>query len=114
MHFGCPGTWNHSSNWLSGQAGGLTGALVLDGKIIHDIILEQSVWWMSKVADGSPAAVAVMDQKENTQRREMKVAQQHRCRVACIEQAGYGKILVWPDRFSIAGIEINRQMLLPS
>lgn len=61
------------SNWLSGQAGVLPGALALDGKMIRDIIGTVS---LVDVEDGSPVAVAVMDQKENTQRCEMKVAQQ--------------------------------------
>jgi hypothetical protein len=61
------------SNWLSGQAGALPGALALDGKMIRDIIGTVS---LVDVEDGSPVAVAVMDQKENTQRCEMKVAQQ--------------------------------------
>jgi len=61
------------SNWLSAQVGALPGALALDGKMIRDIIGTVS---LVDVEDGSPVAVAVMDQKENTQRCELKVAQQ--------------------------------------
>ena len=61
------------SGWLSQQQGALPGALALDGKMIRDIIGTVS---LVDVEDGSPVAVAVMDQKENTQRCEMKVAQQ--------------------------------------
>jgi hypothetical protein len=61
------------SDWLSAQAGTLPGALALDGKMIRNIMGTVS---LVDVEDGSPVAVAVMDQKENTQRCEMKVAQQ--------------------------------------
>jgi hypothetical protein len=61
------------SGWLSEQQGALPGALALDGKMIRDIIGMVS---LVDVEDGSPVAVAVMDQKENTQRCELKVAQQ--------------------------------------
>ena len=61
------------SDWLGEQQGALPGALALDGKMIRNIIGTVS---LVDVEDGSPVAVAVMDQKENTQRCEMKVAQQ--------------------------------------
>jgi hypothetical protein len=61
------------SDWLGEQQGALPGALALDGKMIRDIIGTVS---LVDVEDGSPVAIAVMDQKENTQRCEMKVAQQ--------------------------------------
>jgi len=61
------------SGWLSQQQGALPGALALDGKMIRDIIGTVS---LVDVEDGSPVAVAVMDQKESTQRCELKVAQQ--------------------------------------
>ena len=61
------------SGWLGAQAGALPGALALDGKMIRDIIGTVS---LVDVEDGSPVAVAVMDQKENTQRCELKVAQE--------------------------------------
>ncbi len=60
------------SDWLCEQAGSLPGALALDGKMIRDIIGMVS---LVDVEDGSPVAMAVMDQKENTQRCEQKVAQ---------------------------------------
>jgi len=61
------------SIWLSQQQGTLPGALALDGKMIRDILGTVS---LVDVEDGSPVAVAVMDQKESTQRCEMKVAQE--------------------------------------
>ena len=61
------------SDWLGGAAGTLPGALALDGKMIRDLIGMVS---LVEVEDGAPVAVAVMDQKENTERCEMKVAQQ--------------------------------------
>jgi len=61
------------SDWLGGAAGTLPGALALDGKMIRDRIGMVS---LVEVEDGAPVAVAVMDQKENTERCELKVAQQ--------------------------------------
>jgi hypothetical protein len=58
--------------WLCEQQGALPGALALDGKMIRDIIGTVS---LVDVEDGSPVAVAIMEQKENTKRCEMKVAQ---------------------------------------
>lgn len=60
------------SDWLSQVAGSLPGALALDGKMIRDIIGMVS---LVEVEDGSPVSMAVMDQKENTERCEQKVAQ---------------------------------------
>lgn len=60
------------SQWLGEAAGSLPGALALDGKMIRDIIGMVS---LVEVEDGSPVAMAVMDQKENTERCEQKVAQ---------------------------------------
>ena len=60
------------TGWLGGQQGSLPGALALDGKMIRGIIGTVS---LVDVEDGSPVAVAVMDQKEATTRCEMKVAQ---------------------------------------
>lgn len=60
------------SDWLAQQAGTLPGALALDGKMIGDIIGTVS---LVDAEDGSPVAVAVMDQKEGTPRCELKVAQ---------------------------------------
>jgi hypothetical protein len=61
------------SDWLTEQAGMLPGTLALDGKMIRDVVGMVS---LVEVEDGSPVAVAVMDQKENTARCELKVAQQ--------------------------------------
>ena len=61
------------SGWLCEQQGSLPGALALDGKMIRDIIGTVS---LVDVEDGSPFAVAIMDQKENIKRCEMKVAQE--------------------------------------
>jgi hypothetical protein len=61
------------SGWLKQQVGALPGALALDGKMIRDIIGSVS---LVDVEDGSPVAMAVMDQKEGTERCELKVAQQ--------------------------------------
>lgn len=60
------------SGWLTQQQGGLPGALALDGKMIRGIIGTLSV---VDTEDGSPVALAVMDQKEQTERCELKVAQ---------------------------------------
>lgn len=60
------------TGWLAAQQGTLPGTLALDGKMIHDLIGTVS---LVDVEDGSPVAVAVMDQKEATTRCEMKVAQ---------------------------------------
>src|SRR5690606_15615038 len=61
------------SGWLCEQAGTLPGALALDGKMIRDIIGMVS---LVDVEDGSPVAMAVMDQKEGTPRCELKAAQE--------------------------------------
>jgi len=61
------------SEWLCEQAGSLPGTLALDGKMIRDIIGMVS---LVDVEDGSPVAFAVMDQKQNTERCEQKVAQE--------------------------------------
>jgi hypothetical protein len=60
------------SGWLAGQVGSLPGALALDGKMIRDIVGTVS---LVDAEDGSPVAMALMDQKENTERCEQKVAQ---------------------------------------
>jgi hypothetical protein len=61
------------SDWLAAQHGTLPGVWALDGKMIREIIGTVS---LVEVEDGSPVAVAVMDQKEKTERCELKVAQQ--------------------------------------
>ena len=60
------------SEWLSSQQDTLPGALALDGKMIRDIIGTVS---LVDVEDGTPVAVGVMEQKENTTRCELKAAQ---------------------------------------
>jgi hypothetical protein len=70
------------SGWLGQQQGALPGVLALDGKMIRDIIGMVS---LVEVEDGSPVAVAVMDQKENTERCELKVAQQLLARQPSLE-----------------------------
>lgn len=60
------------TQWLATVQGTLPGTLALDGKMIRDLIGTVS---LVDVEDGSPVAVAIMDQKENTTRCEMKVAQ---------------------------------------
>lgn len=60
------------TQWLGGQDGALPGVLALDGKMIRDIIGTVS---LVEVEDGSPVAVAIMDQKEGTPRCELKSAQ---------------------------------------
>ncbi|MBM3858562.1 MAG: ISAs1 family transposase [Verrucomicrobia bacterium] len=61
------------SGWLSRQQGLLPGVLALDGKMIRDIIGTLSV---VDTEEGAPVALGVMDQKEKTERCELKVAQQ--------------------------------------
>ena len=70
------------SNWLSAQAGTLPGALALDGKMIRDII---GVVSLVEVEDGSPVAMAVMDQKEQTERCELQAAQKLLAAVPSLE-----------------------------
>lgn len=60
------------SQWLSEQEGALPGILALDGKMIRDIIGTVS---LVEVEDGSPVALTIMDQKEDTPRCELKSAQ---------------------------------------
>lgn len=70
------------SGWLGAQAGALPGALALDGKMIREIIGMVS---LVDVEDGSPVAMAVIDQKENTDRCEQKVAQELLGAVPCLD-----------------------------
>lgn len=60
------------TGWLAAVQGSLPGALALDGKMIREIVGTVS---LVDVEDGSPVALTVMDQKEDTPRCEMKVAQ---------------------------------------
>lgn len=57
--------------WLARQAGTLPAALSLDGKMIRDVI---GTVTLADHQDGSPVAVAIMDQKEGTQRCEQSTA----------------------------------------
>lgn len=59
------------SQWLQAQAGALPGGLALDGKMIRDAI---GMVTLAEHEDGSPVAVAVMDQKEGTARCEQTAA----------------------------------------
>ena len=59
------------NGWLREQAGTLASALSLDGKMIRNII---GTVTLAQHQDGSPVAVAVMDQKEGTPRCELTSA----------------------------------------
>jgi hypothetical protein len=59
------------NGWLQGQAGQLPAALALDGKMIRDQI---GLVTLADHEDGSPVAVALMDQKEGTPRCEQTAA----------------------------------------
>lgn len=61
------------SDWLTREDGHLPGVLALDGKMIRDII---GTVTLAHAEDGSPRAMAVMDQKEGTDRCELKSAQE--------------------------------------
>jgi hypothetical protein len=61
----------HLNDWLQAQAGQLPAALALDGKMIRDQIGLVS---LADHEDGSPVAVALMDQKEGTRRCEQSAA----------------------------------------
>src|SRR6056300_1810139 len=61
------------NEWLTQEEGHLPGVLALDGKMIRDII---GTVTLANVEDGSPRAMAVMDQKEGTERCELKSAQE--------------------------------------
>jgi len=63
---------NILSQWLSQQEGALPGIVALDGKMIREIIGTVS---LVDVEDGSPVALGIMDQKEDTPRCELKSAQ---------------------------------------
>ncbi len=59
------------NDWLVAQAGTLPTALCLDGKMIRDLIGTVTV---ADSESGSPVAVAIMDQKEGTERSEQRAA----------------------------------------
>ena len=70
------------SEWLLSRQDTLPGALALDGKMIRDIVGTVS---LVDVEDGAPVAVSVMEQKENTTRCELKVAQELLAAVPSLE-----------------------------
>jgi hypothetical protein len=59
------------SAWCQAQAGTLPGGLALDGKMIRTAI---GMVTLAEHDDGSPRAMAIMDQKENTPRCEQTAA----------------------------------------
>lgn len=59
------------NDWLQSRAGQLPAALALDGKMIRDHI---GLLTLAQHEDGAPHAVAVYDQKENTERCEQTAA----------------------------------------
>jgi hypothetical protein len=59
------------SDWLQTRTGSLPGALALDGKMIRDHI---GLLTLAQHEDGAPAAMAVYDQKEGTERCELSAA----------------------------------------
>jgi hypothetical protein len=59
------------NDWLVAQAGTLPTALCLDGKMIRDLI---GTVTLADSESGSPVAVAIMDQKEGTERSEQSAA----------------------------------------
>jgi len=70
------------SQWLTQQHDTLPGVWALDGKMIREIVGTVS---LVDAEDGSPVAVAVMDQKEQTERCELNVAQQLLAAVPSLE-----------------------------
>ena len=60
------------NDWLREHAGTLPSALSLDGKMIRDVI---GTVTLADHQDGTPVSVALMDQKEGTQRCELTAAQ---------------------------------------
>jgi len=60
------------NDWLAAQAGTLPAALCLDGKMIRELI---GTVTLADSESGSPVAVAIMDQKEGTERSEQSAAQ---------------------------------------
>ena len=61
------------SDWLTQEEGHLPGVLALDGKMIRDVI---GTVTLANVEDGSPRAMTIMDQKQDTDRCELKAAQE--------------------------------------
>jgi len=61
------------TRWLGERAGSLPEGLALDGKMVRDIV---GLVTLAGHEDGSPQAVATYDQKEGTERCELKAAQE--------------------------------------
>lgn len=61
------------SRWLQAKAGELPAALALDGKMVRDHV---GLVTLADHDDGAPHAAAVYDQKEGTERCELKAAQE--------------------------------------
>ena len=59
------------NQWLAEHQDRLPRALAMDGKMIRDIVGMVS---LVQSEDGAPVALAVMDQKEGTQRCELQAA----------------------------------------
>jgi hypothetical protein len=59
------------NGWLGEQAGALPAALCLDGKMIRDLI---GTVTLAEHESGSPVAMAIMDQKEGSERCEQSAA----------------------------------------
>lgn len=60
------------TRWFGEHAGSLPEALALDGKMVRDAV---GLVTLAQHEDGAPQAVAVCDQKEGTERCELKAAQ---------------------------------------
>ncbi len=61
------------TRWLGQNSGSLPEALALDGKMVRDVV---GLVTLAGHEDGAPQAVAAYDQKEGTERCELKAAQQ--------------------------------------
>lgn len=70
------------NDWLAAQAGTLPTALCLDGKMIRDLI---GTVTLADSENGSPVAVAIMDQKEGTERSEQSAARALIESLPCLE-----------------------------
>jgi hypothetical protein len=67
-----PAAFNRVLNeWLEAQAGDLPRALAVDGKMVRDHF---GILSLARHTDGAPEAMAVFDQKEETERCEQVVA----------------------------------------
>lgn len=61
------------TRWFGQRAGSLPEALALDGKMVRDVV---GLVTLAGHEDGAPQAVATYDQKEGTERCELKAAQE--------------------------------------